>query len=354
MVTMSPRSAIIEALVAAGLFGIATPLAKLLLGTVPAVMLAGLLYLGSGIGLLCWWGWRRSRGLGAREAPLTRADAPWLAGAILAGGVIGPVLLMLSLTHVPAANASLLLNLEGVFTAALAWFVFRENFDRRIAFGMIAIVAGGIVLAWPKQGAFGLSMWVLAVAGACLAWAVDNNLTRKVAAGDPVQIAGLKGLIAGVTNTGVALLMGHPLPGFVVALAVGLVGLFGYGVSLVLFVLALRALGAARTGAYFSTSPFIGAGLSLLLLHETPGFAFWGAAILMGIGVWLHLTERHEHWHTHEPLAHAHAHVHDVHHQHEHDFSWDGREPHAHFHVHAPLAHSHPHYPDLHHGHTHE
>ncbi|MEK7816171.1 MAG: DMT family transporter [Pseudomonadota bacterium] len=348
------RPGIFEALAAAALFGASTPLAKLLVGAVPPVLLAGLLYLGSGIGLLGWWLWRRRTGREPREAALTQRDVPWLAGAILAGGVVGPVLLMLALAHVPASSASLLLNLEGVFTALLAWFVFRENFDRRIALGMALIVAGGVVLAWPDEAAGGPSLWLLAIAGACLAWAIDNNLTRKVSAGDPVQIAGLKGLLAGIANTGIALAMGHALPGAPAIVAAGLVGLLGYGVSLVLFVLALRRLGSARTGAYFSTAPFLGAALSLSLLREAPGLAFVGAAGLMAAGVWLHMTERHEHPHAHESLAHDHAHVHDEHHRHAHDFPWDGREPHAHFHVHAPLVHSHPHYPDLHHRHAYD
>ena len=353
MPSPASRSGIVSALGAAALFGASTPLAKLLVGAAPPVLLAGLLYLGSGVGLLGWWLWRRRVGRETREAALTRRDVPWLAGAILSGGVTGPVLVMLGLTHVAATSASLLLNLEGVFTALLAWFVFRENFDRRIAFGMAAIVAGGVLLSWPEEGGGSTSLWALAIAGACLAWAIDNNLTRKIAAGDPVQIAGLKGLVAGFANTGIALALGHAFPSAVVTTAAGVVGLLGYGVSLVLFVLALRHLGSARTGAYFSTAPFIGAALSLVLWREAPGTLFWVAAGLMAAGVWLHLTERHAHRHEHEPLAHAHRHVHDAHHRHDHDFAWDGTEPHTHFHQHAPLVHSHPHYPDIHHRHRH-
>ncbi len=348
------RSGILSALGAAVLFGASTPFAKLLIGAVPPVLLAGLLYLGAGVGLLAWFLLRRLQiDRGAREAALTPRDVPWLAGAIVSGGVIGPLLLMLGLAHTPAANTSLLLNLEGVFTALLAWFVFRENFDRRIALGMAAIIAGGVLLSWPEGAGKNTSLWTLAVIGACLAWAIDNNLTRKIAAGDPVQIAGFKGLVAGFVNTGMALALGHSMPGVVTAAVAGIVGLLGYGVSLVLFVVALRHLGSARTGAYFSTAPFIGAALSLALLHETPGLLFWGAAGLMAAGVWLHLTEHHAHRHEHEPLAHAHRHVHDAHHRHEHDFAWDGTEPHTHFHEHAPLVHSHPHFPDIHHRHRH-
>lgn len=348
------RSGILSALGAAALFGASTPLAKLLVGAVPPVLLAGLLYLGSGSGLLAWFLLRRLRtDRSAREAALTRRDVPWLAGAILSGGVIGPLLLMLGLAHTPAASTSLLLNLEGVFTALLAWFVFRENFDRRIALGMAAIVAGGVLLSWPDETGGNASLWALAVIGASLAWAIDNNLTRKIAAGDPVQIAGLKGLVAGIVNTGIAFALGHSLPDAATVAAAGIVGVLGYGVSLALFVVALRHLGSARTGAYSSTAPFIGATLSLVLLHETPGTIFWGAAGLMAAGVWLHLTERHAHRHEHETLAHTHRHVHDAHHHHAHDFAWDGAEPHTHFHEHAPLVHSHPHYPDIHHRHRH-
>jgi drug/metabolite transporter (DMT)-like permease len=348
------RSGITSALGAAALFGASTPLAKLLTGEIAPVLLAGLLYLGSGLGLLVWFLLQRMAEprRAAREAVLTWRDAPWLAGAILAGGVIGPVLLMFGLAHTGAATASLLLNFEGVFTALFAWFVFRENFDRRIAFGMALIVAGGVLLSWHGE-ALAAPLAALAIVGACLAWAIDNNLTRKIASGDPVQIAGLKGLIAGLVNTGLALGLGDPLPGNLALAAAGAVGALGYGVSLVLFVLALRHLGSARTGAYFSTAPFIGAAVSLAWFHETPGLFFWAAAGLMAAGIWLHLTERHAHPHAHEALAHTHRHIHDAHHQHAHPFPWDGVEPHAHHHAHEPLMHSHPHYPDIHHRHRH-
>ncbi|MHB8668550.1 MAG: DMT family transporter [Burkholderiales bacterium] len=347
---------IASALGAAALFGVSTPLAKLLVGVVPPVMLAGLLYLGSGVGLLGWFWARRlvsAAGRDARPAAFGRRDLGWLAAAIVAGGVVGPVLLMQGLMRTAAASASLLLNLEGVLTALLAWFVFRENVDRRVAIGMGLIVAGGVLLSWQGEAGFLLAPGAAMIAGACLAWAVDNNLTRKISAGDPVQIAGLKGLAAGITNTGIAFALGHGLPGASTVAAVAVVGLLGYGLSLVLFVLALRHLGSARTGAYFSTAPFMGAAVALIWLKEAPEPLFWPAAGLMVLGVWLHLTERHEHSHEHEPLTHRHPHVHDAHHRHAHDFPWDGAEPHTHVHVHGPLVHSHPHYPDIHHRHRH-
>jgi drug/metabolite transporter (DMT)-like permease len=350
------NTGILSALAAAALFGASTPFAKLLLDAFPPVALAGLLYAASGVSLLIWFGMRRlvRRTSTAREASLTRHDLPWLAGAVVAGGVVAPVLLMLGLAATPAASAALLLNLEGVFTALLAWFVFRENFDRRIALGMGLIVLAGVLLSWGGWSETrDLPLGTLAIGAACLGWAIDNNLTRKVSAADPVQIAGIKGLVAGAVNLGIATAGGWTLLHASVLLAGAVVGLLGYGISLALFVRALRDIGTARTGAYFSTAPFIGAGLSLIVLHETPDILFWAAAALMLAGVWLHLTERHEHRHEHEAFAHRHAHVHDAHHRHAHDFAWDGREPHTHYHEHRPLVHSHPHYPDIHHRHRH-
>jgi drug/metabolite transporter (DMT)-like permease len=341
------------ALGAAILFGASAPLAKSLLANAPPQLLAGLLYAGSGTGLALVRAVRKGRG----EARLMRADVPWLAAAITLGGVIAPVMLMVGLTRTPASGASLLLNLEGVFTALFAWFVFHENFDRRIALGMLAIVAGSCVLAWEGSAAWGGLLGPLAVVGACLCWAADNNLTQKVSGGDPVQIAMLKGLVAGTVNTGIALAIGARFPSSGVVTAALLVGFFSYGLSLVFFVLALRHLGTARTGAYFSTAPFVGAALSLAVFREQPTAALLAAGMLMGIGVWLHLTERHEHEHHHETLDHAHPHVHDEHHQHAHgpdDPPVTDPKPHAHAHHHTPITHSHPHYPDIHHRHSHD
>lgn len=344
------QTGIHQALLAAVLFGASTPLAKSLAGSASPLILAGLLYLGSGLGLFVWRVlWRNT----SSEAPLTRPDWPWLAGAVLAGGVAGPALLMWGLVSVPGATASLLLNLEGVFTALIAWFVFRENFDVRVALGMGFIMAAGVLLSWEGSAGMVLPLGAVAVIGACLAWAVDNNLTRKVSASDAVQIAAIKGLAAGGTNLALGLMFTRTLPSVSHAAGALVLGFFGYGVSLVLFVLALRHLGTARTGAYFSVAPFAGAVIALLLIGERPGPWFWMAAGLMGLGVWLHLTERHAHEHTHEPILHAHRHLHDEHHRHEHDFEWDSTVPHAHDHVHEHLVHAHPHYPDLHHRHRH-
>ncbi len=356
---MSARTnAAFTALLAAALFGATTPLAKTLLGSLTPFMVAGLFYLGSGVGLGAFMLMRRlARGAGAGASPagharLPLAELPWLAGAVAAGGVAGPALLMLGLATTPAATSALLLNLEGVFTALIAWAVFRENVDAQIFAGMAAIVAGGVLLSW-HPGAAGVPLGALLVAGACACWAIDNNLTRKVSTHDAAAIACVKGLVAGTVNLGIALALGARLPAAADSAAAMLTGFAGYGVSLVLFVVALRNLGTARTGAYFSVAPLFGVGLSLALWPEWPPLSFWAAAALMALGIWLHLRERHEHPHTHEALEHSHRHRHDAHHQHAHDFDWDGTEPHTHAHRHTPITHTHAHFPDIHHRHSH-
>jgi drug/metabolite transporter (DMT)-like permease len=353
---MQSNIGIAYALLAALLFGASTPLAKLLIGSVHPLVLAGLFYLGSGLGLGIWLMARRvMRPAGTVDASLTRRDLPWLGAATLAGGVAGPVLLMTGLTQVPGAAASLLLNLEVVLTALLAWFVFHEHFDRRILLGMGLIVLAGALLSWDSTAAAGAQVpWgALCIAGACLCWAIDNNVTRKISASDAVQIAAVKGLAAAAVNLTAAwwLQLAMPAAGSIASALV--VGFCGYGLGLVLFVVALRHLGTARTGAYFSTAPFAGAGLALLLPGDKPGALFWAAAVLMSAGIWLHLTERHRHRHQHARMAHTHRHSHDEHHQHAHDFEWDGSEPHVHPHLHEPVTHDHPHFPDIHHRHRH-
>jgi len=218
---------------------------------------------------------------------------------------------------------------------------------------MAVIVAGGGVLSWDPASVAGWSLGALLVACACACWALDNNLTRKIATHDALKIACAKGLVAGAVNLTLALLSAAHWPAPGATLGALLVGFFGYGVSLSLFVVGLRQLGAARTGAYFSLAPFFGAALSIPLFGEALSATLLLAGALMGFGVWLHLTEQHLHEHTHEPLDHEHPHRHDAHHQHEHDFPWDGQEPHTHPHAHRPLRHAHAHFPDIHHRHRH-
>lgn len=345
------RTGIVLALASAALFGASTPLAKLLLAGVGPWMLAGLLYLGAGAGLAAVHLLRGAVGLPAVEAPLRRADLPWLAAVVLAGGILGPLFLLFGLARTGAAGASLLLNLEGLATMGIAWLVFRENVDRRLLVGAGAILAGAAILSW--QGKAALDWSGLLIAAACLAWGIDNNLTRKLSAVDPVETAMLKGLVAGSVNLALALFEGASLPGTRLLLAAAVLGFFGYGVSLALYVLALRHLGAARTAAYFSLAPFIGALLALGLLGEPLTTRLLLGGGLMAIGVWLHVIENHEHDHAHEALLHEHRHMHDEHHQHGHDGLDAAGEPHSHWHRHAPIVHRHPHYPDLHHRHGH-
>lgn len=338
------------ALVSALLFGAGTPLAKILLNNdVSPWLLAGLLYCGSGLGLGIYRLIRR-----APRVRIPRAEIPPLVGAVFFGGVAGPVLLMLGLSNMPASGASLLLNAEGVFTAALAWFVFKENFDRRIALGMLAIVAGAVALSIPSGANFGSPWPSLAILGACLSWGLDNNLTRKIALNDATWLAAIKGGVAGPVNLILAFALGAKLPGAFNIAAAMLVGLVAYGISLVLFIVAMRHVGTARASAYYSIAPFFGAILAIAL-GDSISWPIVIAGLLMALGVWLHLSERHEHEHTHEENTHDHWHTHDEHHQHDHDHEQQvgANGWHKHVHTHQALTHTHEHYPDSHHRHNH-
>jgi drug/metabolite transporter (DMT)-like permease len=340
----------IYAILAAALFGASVPFAKILLGEIQPLLLAGLLYLGSGLGLMVVH-FARDRTRNA-EASLARLDTYWLAGAVLCGGILAPALLMIGLSKLTASVASLLLNLEAVFTSLLAWIAFREHFSFRTIVGMSLIIAGGVILSWPEE-TLALPLGSVAVAAACLCWGIDNNLTQKVSAGNPVFIASIKGIVAGLVNLGLGILLGAVLPSFTVLAGSVTVGFLGYGLSLVLFVLSLRHIGTARTGAYFSVAPFVGAAISILVLHEPFGLNLVVVAILMGAGIGLHLTETHSHEHVHVLAPHRHIHSHDAHHCHEHEFLVDEDSRHTHWHDHEPLPHSHHHYPGVHHRHGH-
>jgi drug/metabolite transporter (DMT)-like permease len=338
------------ALGSAALFGGVAPISKLLLGATNPWLLAAMLYLGAGLGLLALHLGRRSLGLPRVEASLRRADLPWLAAVVIVGGGLAPVLLLGGVWLTSSSTASLMLNLEGLATMAIAWIVFRENVDRRLLVGAAAILLGAAVLTW-TGGSVSFETGALLVAAACLCWGIDNNLSRRLSSADPVQVAMIKGLGAGAANLILALATGSTLPGAETAALAGLVGFAGIGVSLVMFMRALRHLGTARTGAYYSLAPFIGAAMSLAVLREPLTANLLIAAALMAIGLWLHLAERHDHEHLHDAIEHEHSHLHDEHHQHAHEGPLV--EPHTHRHRHEPLRHSHPHYPDLHHRHRH-
>jgi len=338
------------ALGAAILFGASAPLSKALTGQMDPWLLAGILYLGAGLGLALTSLGRNALGLDNAEAPLRRGDLPWLVAVVLFGGVFGPLFLVFGLTLTSASSGSLLLNLEGLATMSVAWIVFRENVDRRLLIGAAAILCGAVVLSWNGEG-LRLDAGALLIALACLSWGIDNNLTRKLSSADPVQIATIKGVVAGCTNVALALMLGASPPPLPIIGMAAIVGFLGVGISLVMFMLGLRHLGTARTGAYFSLAPFIGATIAIVFFGEALTPQLVAAGLLMGLGLWLHLTERHDHEHLHEALEHEHAHIHDAHHQHAHDGPMT--EPHSHWHRHEPLRHSHPHFPDLHHRHAH-
>ena len=343
---------VLAALASAVLFGATTPIAKQLLSGTQPLLIAGLLYLGSGVGVSAL---RLVQDRRWSATGLVGRDWLWLVLSTLVGGVIAPASLMTGLVHADAASASLLLNLEVVFTGALAWVVFKEPAGSRVVFGLCAIFAGGLILVWPTGFTPVGSLYAfLAIVAACFCWALDNNLTRKISASDARMLTAIKGLVAGTTNVALAVALGAALPqASHVALTLA-IGFMGYGLSLVLFIVALRHLGTARTGAYFATAPFIGAAMALFLYGQPAESAFWVAAICMGLGVWLHITEDHVHEHVHEPMSHSHAHTHDEHHQHGHPFDWHGGEAHTHAHVHGLLRHRHAHFPDIHHRHGHD
>ncbi len=343
--------AALPALIAAALFGASTPLAKGLLGEVHPLTLAGLLYLGAGAGCALLYAVRRRVSAQPPEATLSIADLPTLAAVIVSGGLVAPVLLVFGLAATSASTAALLLNLEALATMAIAWVVLREATSRRVLSGAVAILAAAVLLSW--QGSATASWGAAAIAGACVAWGIDNNLTRRLSFADPLQITAFKGLAAGTVNCGLALGLTAGLPPLPAVLWALVVGFLGYGVSLALFVISLRQLGVARTSAYFAAAPFLGAGVAVLLLDEPASARLLAAGALMAVGVYLHLSERHAHEHRHESLAHEHRHTHDAHHDHHHGTNDPAGQPHTHTHTHAPMWHSHPHFPDLHHRHEH-
>jgi drug/metabolite transporter (DMT)-like permease len=272
------------------LFGLGAVACKALLSDIPPVLLAGILYLGSGLGLGAVW-LLRPRGSEMAGAPLERPDLLCLSGAILCGGVIGPVLLMLGLSRTSASAASLLLNLETAFTACLAWAIFGERATARLAFGIVLVLFGGAVLSWPDAGSAAGVHWhgSVLVAAACLAWGFDNNLSQRISGKDPVSIAAIKGLVAGSVNVALAFLVGARLPAPAILARAGLVGFLSYGVSLVCFILSLRRLGSARTSLYFALAPFFGAAAGILFLREPIslqlglGGALMAAAAMFGL-----------------------------------------------------------------------
>jgi drug/metabolite transporter (DMT)-like permease len=347
---------ILQALGAAVLFGASAPLSKILLQDVEPVVLAGLLYLGSGVSAVILRFFRLASEKNVSiEADLTSRDLPWLAGAVVAGGILAPIILLIGLQSTPAATASLLLNLESVATVVIASFIFSEAIGKRIWWAMASLTIAGIVLSVDFTGSWGLSFGAMAVIGACFLWGLDNNLTRNVSAKDPLSIVAIKGLVAGSFSLVLGLILGNSLPSLGIITLAMLVGSFSYGVSITLFVLAMRSLGAARTVTLYATAPFVGVALSLILLREQPSSLFYVSLPLMILGVVLMLNESHAHSHAHRFEQHDHSHSHpDNHHLHTHKSkSPEEAITHSHAHTHPPVEHEHAHTPDLHHRHPH-
>ena len=340
-------------IISASLFGISQPIAKILVKNIPPVALAGLLYLGAFAGLSLYSAARRNRATepDKKAAALEKKDLPWLAGAILAGGIIGPISMMQGLTLVSGFSASLLLNLEGLATAFIAVLFFKENAGKRLWLALTCMTVAGIFLTWdPSQGKFSI-VGPLLIIFAMVCWGIDNNLTRNISHKNPMQIAEIKGFFAGAVSLSLALILGMRISVDLTLVFALILGSFSYGISLVFFIKALEGLGSFRTGAFFSLAPFIGAVVSLIILREWIGWVMFPAAGSMIIGAWLIISEKHSHLHLHEGITHTHSHVHDEHHLHKHSKPF--REPHTHEHVHRELTHVHVHWPDTYHRHEH-
>ena len=335
------------ALLAAALFGISTPLVQQFGVGLGAFSTAALLYAGAAaVGML-------SRQPIEREARLRRGDLPRLLAMAGFGAVVGPVALVWGLQNTSGTSASLMLTLEALFTAVLAWRLYRETMDGRVWSAMALLLAGGMVLVLDQGRAGGAQLWgLLAVLLATAAWGVDNTLSRALAERDPGQVVMVKALLGASATLSIAVFLGEPLPSAGAALTLFAVGATGYGLSLRFYLLAQRAFGAARTGSVFAFAPFIGAALAVALGDRSVSGWMALGSVLMLAGVVLHLAESHGHEHAHEELAHEHAHRHDDgHHNHAHDVMPTGE--HSHRHQHELLRHAHAHVPDAHHGHRH-
>ncbi len=335
------------ALLAAGLFGLSTPLVQRFGQGLGVFTTAALLYAGAALVALAM---RHPPG---REAALRRSDLPRLLAMAGFGAVVGPVALAWGLQRTSGSSASLMLTLEALFTAVLAWKLYGETMDRRVAAAMLLLLAGGMALVL-EQGLAGHAqlLGLLAVLAATAAWGVDNTLSRGVAERDPGQVVLVKASLGAGATVALALLWGEPMPGITSAGALLAVGATGYGLSLRLYLLAQREFGAGRTGSVFAFAPFIGALGALAFGDRSANWMVAVGGVLMLLGVVLHLSESHRHAHDHDTLEHEHAHTHeDGHHLHSHDLMPTGK--HSHWHRHAPTRHTHPHVPDAHHLHPH-
>ncbi|HEY5560551.1 MAG TPA: DMT family transporter [Clostridiaceae bacterium] len=347
---------VMMALLASTLFGVSAPITKILLGQIEPIPLASLLYLGSGLGLLIFQIVNRIiKKQVINEAPLRKKDFLWLLGAIITGGIIAPIILLSSLKITPASTASLLLNFEGVATTIIAIIFFKENVGKQILTAVILITFASIILSWNLENQWGFSIGSLGIILACFCWGMDNNFTRVISSKNPFSIVAIKGIIAGLFTLVLSTILKTQMPGLKVIIIAMIIGFFCYGLSIVLFVFAMRDLGSTRTSVLFGTAPFIGSILSFILLGDIPSRMFFISLPIMIIGSVLLLKEGHQHKHLHEVIEHEHRHNHnDGHHDHEHSNEQIiTKSYHSHLHTHKAIEHTHPHSPDITHRHIH-
>jgi drug/metabolite transporter (DMT)-like permease len=342
-------SFILQALLAAVFFGASAPIAKLLLGDVPPILMAAFLYLGSGTGISLIKLYQRATRK-QKEAGIKSPDVKWLAGAIISGGILAPILLMISLKNTPASTASLLFNFEGVGTTLIALFFFRESISRRALGAILAITVASVFLSTNFQSGLGFSLGAIGVISACVLWGLDNNFTRNISAKDPLTIVAWKGLVSGTFSLILGLSLGQRIPAITSILSILLLGFLSYGLSTMLFIYSMRGLGAARTSALYGTAPLAGVLLSIVIFKDPLTLLFGIAAIMMVAGTLLLANEEHAHFHIHMPVVHEHRHMHDD------EFHGHGneRDAHSHEHEHPQTQHEHGHMPDIHHRHADE
>ena len=344
-------ASIAQALLAAVFFGASAPLSKLLLGEISPIFMAAFLYIGSGTGIALIKGFQRmlypSKDI---EADIKKDDIKWLAGAIIAGGIAAPIVLMVSLQNTPASTASLLLNFEGVATTLIAMLVFKEAISRQAWIAILVITLASIFLSTDFGNGWGMSLGALGIVLATTLWGVDNNFTRNISGKDPLAIVAWKGLVAGTFSFLLAVFLGNRLPALGSILGTLILGFVSYGLSTLLFIRSMRGLGAARTSALYGTAPLAGVILSIFIFGELPSFFFVVAMLLMFGGAYLLVSEKHRHTHIHPALIHEHGHRHaDP--AHAHDSTTDSD---AHDHEHPTEEHEHDHMPDIHHRHGHD
>jgi drug/metabolite transporter (DMT)-like permease len=342
------------ALVAALFFGCVAPGTKFFIKNLPPQSMAGVLYFFAGAGLFIILGLKGE--IQSSISQFQKEDSRWIFAAIFFGGILGPAFLTYGLLNISASTASLLLNFESVLTSLIAWTVFKEHFEKRIVWGMLFIILGGLILSWSSHGSNGSDrlLGFVLISLACLSWGIDNNVTRNISHRNPIFTASLKGLVAGSANLVLGMAIGEKLSFNTDLILVGTIGFLGIGVSLVAFIVSLKDIGTARTGALFSTAPFVGSILSILVLKDPVSTSFIVALFLMACGVWLHFSEVHSHEHTHTDIEHCHEHTHDEHHLHHHESNNSQQGSHIHLHRHKNMTHNHPHFPDIHHQHSHK